>query len=168
MTIISESLPETPEALAVARFGTTQDPFSAGWLLPDGTLLEMNRRHVCSFTEHTAVAALAFEPEWSPGFLALHPSTAAYRALEAGWISVVPDYQRKDLDFTMAAAPTSAQRYILRAMADQAMTIGVKLLEPWGAWRELLWVDLRPSSPAQLGSLLRQVDQLTAPLLAVG
>jgi len=144
-----------PEARAVARYGTTQDAFSAGWLLPDGTMIEMRRRRERRFVEHLHVAAFSFTAAERPYRWSLaRPDPALRAALEAGWICVIQDLHR-GLEFELITPPTPAQRQEILAAAKLATTLAVAVPDPAMGWEARYWSGLQPSSPLMASRLLR-------------
>jgi hypothetical protein len=118
--------PVTPEAKAVEVYGTTTNAFDAGWILPDGTMVDLNRRR--GLIEHGTAAALAFG-------LSEHPyhSDAAGQgwamAMRQGWVRVT-FLSAQSLGFETSRPMTEAQTRVVRAAAQRASSVQFEVTDP--------------------------------------
>jgi hypothetical protein len=104
-----------PEQRILAKYGTTDDPWSAGWILPDGTMVNLHRRRADRYIEHGVTAQEAWGGE--------EPFTGYRYALQSGWVRVMQGVIDRDLGFTLGRPLTEAQRRVVMEAATQAKVV---------------------------------------------
>ena len=121
--------PGSPEARAVAEYGTTDDPFEAGWILPDGTMIDLHRGQR-SRVEHWQATGAIFSNER----LRRNEDTMD-KAFDRGWVRVIASDQsgaRSYVGAQLRRPLTAAQRERLGHVLREARTFSVDLASPSG------------------------------------
>ena len=151
------------EAAAIREFGTTEDLLQAGYILPDGTMLDFRRRMGGRFIVHNEIGKV------------LQPDQAAWRggairaALDRGWVRVLSYGARPSSFGVEASRPmTPAQQRQIRDAAElygvddvhievfptAALPLHGEVVPPgtYSGWDRL-------ATPPQLPAALREANQ---------
>jgi hypothetical protein len=144
--------PGTPEAKAVAEWGTTDDIYSAGWILPDGRMIDFHRRNDSDYVDHAETSAVLGDT--------LDPYRAAMRR---GWVRVIPEAKYRHIGIQAAKPPTPAQRARILAQTDDVheMFVEEKVLLPGNNWAG--WSTRVPlATPVSVRRALDELGEETA------
>ena len=161
-----------PERRLLDSYGPTEDPFEAGWMFRDGTMVQMSpgeRR----LTPHHLMASCAFGcPDGAQVLIGPRRQDDPIRlALEAGWVRIMCDHEQ-ELDFEMALPPTDAQRRRIRTAAKEAATVAIEMVEAADSSHSRYWSGRLPGSATTVARALRRaeraLDGLEAPTAGLG
>jgi hypothetical protein len=129
---------DSPEEQAIARFGTTEDWRDAGWMLPDGTLLDFHRGGA-NWVRHEEVG------------------TPVHLLLNRGWVRVA-EGDRPELRIEIGRPLTSAQQNLLRAGAQTYGTFGIQLDVPAAGRRGFSYFETEAPNRIEVGRVLREAN----------
>jgi hypothetical protein len=144
-------------ARVIKAYGTTEDIWMAGWILPDGSMIDLNRR--AQLVEHNAAAGYAFGIAWSvEGTWSERPSATAE---QAGWVRVLKGADR-GVSFEYMRPLTAAQRRrVLEATRHaRVMCLDVSA-DPryFTDYGSLYYSGDQPASPTRMARYLQEADE---------
>lgn len=142
------------EEAAIREFGTTDDTLQAGYILPDGTLLNFRRRMGGNFIVHSEIGKVLQHdrPAWRGG--------AIRNALDRGWVRVM-SYGSRPTSFGVETVRpiTPAQQQRIREAAERydVDDVYIEVLPPSEGGLEPSW-DTR-AAPFALPKAFREANR---------
>jgi hypothetical protein len=132
-----------PELRALELYPVTDDPFKAGWILPNGQLLDLGRglERQDQGDSH----------QWSSEMI-FGARDGWQQAVDRGWIRVTQEAPRS-LGFEACAPPTRAQMRAIRRAGACAEQVILDYAGPGGRWSSQ---DVS-ASPPTIARVLREL-----------